>query len=593
MRKIKNNKTSPSDFIDGVSGEEVCDVFKNKYIGLYQKCKNNLIDNVVCKNNVDISLSCVNNRNVCKHLHGTNLIQIKNAVINLKGNNKEFNSSLTSNALKNGTDMLFLYLSFLFTVMISHGFSNDVFNTIIFNPILKNARKNRCDSDNYRAIALNSMFSKLLDYIVLDYFKEELCSSDFQFAYKSDFSTTLCTFLVKETIEYYINNNSNVFATFLDCSKAFDCVKHDKLFEILMNRGICPLIIRLLINLYINMRGVVKWNSHYSEEFEVYNGIKQGGVLSPTLFSLYIDELVKMVHGTKLGCYVGNLPSSSIFVYADDIVLLSPTHYGMRNLISICENFCYSSGLMFNPDKCVSMFFNKDSKDYNLNEFLINNCAIRFVDKFKHLGHEIKSNSATFLIESILSDIKSKTNGILNNFNFAAFDTKMKLFTSYCNSYYGSILCTIHQLDKVNTTWKVCLRKVLNLNPRTRSYLLPAISNSLNAKAEIEKRMLTFFIQGFNHCSYTIKSYFLNCLTEQCSTMFTNINILLRQNSIMYSNFLKFSRSRIKTIFKEKVESDWRTVFVKELLQVLENKMQVFQFDPGLIVSILKYVCTF
>ena len=88
----------------------------------------------------------------------------------------------------------------------------------IFNPILKSVKKNKCDSDNYRAIALNSMFSKLLDYIILDYFKRQLCSSDFQFAYKSNFSTTLCTFLVKETIEYYIDNNRNVFATFLDSS---------------------------------------------------------------------------------------------------------------------------------------------------------------------------------------------------------------------------------------------------------------------------------------------------------------------------------------------------------------------------------------
>ena len=85
---------------------------------------------------------------------------------------------------------------------------------------------------------------------------------------------------------------------------------------------------------------------------------------------------------------------------------------------------------------------------------------------------------------------------------------------------------------------KVCLRKILRLHPRTRSYLLPALCNSLNAKTEIEKRMLTFYIQGINHCSNNMKSYFFNCLTERCSTMFTNINILLRQNNILYSLFI-------------------------------------------------------
>ena len=85
------------------------------------------------------------------------------------------------------------------------------------------------------------------------------------------------------------------------------------------------------------MKGTVKWGSYYSDEFEVYNGIKQDGVLSPTLFfSLYLDELIKIIHGTNLECYVGNLPSS-IFIYADDIFLLTPTHNGMRKLIKICE----------------------------------------------------------------------------------------------------------------------------------------------------------------------------------------------------------------------------------------------------------------
>ena len=73
--------------------------------------------------------------------------------------------------------------------------------------------------------------------------------------------------------------------------------------------------------------------------------------------------------------------------------------------------------------------FGRDSNDYNLNEFLKNNYLIRFVNKFKNLGHGIKSNCTILLIESILSDVKCKNNGILNNFNFAVFNNKIKLFT--------------------------------------------------------------------------------------------------------------------------------------------------------------------
>ena len=113
---------------------------------------------------------------------------------------------------------------------------------------------------------------------------------------------------MKETVEYYINNESNVYATLLDCSKAFDKVKHDVLFKILVNANICPLILKLLINMYLQMKGKVCWNGEYSNIFSVFNGVKQGGVISPVLFSLYMDGLIKNVHNSKTGCFVGNKP---------------------------------------------------------------------------------------------------------------------------------------------------------------------------------------------------------------------------------------------------------------------------------------------
>ena len=248
------------DCIDGEYGENVCNVFRDKYSKLYQTDdKNSLIK--ISDENSNIMNRCILNDSKCKHLHSTSLNLIKKAVYKLKNNKKECQSILYSDAIKNGTDMLFLYISFLFTIMIRHGFSNDIFNTITFNPIIKNTRKSKNDSDNYRAVALNSLFSKLLDYVILEIFEDELTSSHFQFAYKNGFSTGLCTFITKETIEYYLNNGSNVYATFLDCSKAFDLVKHANLFRILIDKGICPLIIRLLSNMYVDMKGKVKWKS--------------------------------------------------------------------------------------------------------------------------------------------------------------------------------------------------------------------------------------------------------------------------------------------------------------------------------------------
>ena len=85
--------------------------------------------------------------------------------------------------------------------MLSYGISNETFNVVVLNPIIKDQRESKCDSCNYRAISLCSVFSKLLDYILLDYFKKELLSSDFQFTYKDNLSTLMGTYIVKETIE--------------------------------------------------------------------------------------------------------------------------------------------------------------------------------------------------------------------------------------------------------------------------------------------------------------------------------------------------------------------------------------------------------
>ena len=92
----------------------------------------------------------------------------------------------------------------------------------------------------------------------------------------------MCSIILKESIAHYINNGS----TMLDATKAFDRVKYFKLFMLLNERGLSPVIIRLTCHLVR-----ISWNGVYSSSFPVKNGVKQSAMISSVLLCCYIDKL--------------------------------------------------------------------------------------------------------------------------------------------------------------------------------------------------------------------------------------------------------------------------------------------------------------
>ena len=170
--------------------------------------------------------------------------------------------------------------------------------------LVKDKLGDKTSSSNYRAIAISSLLMKIFDWILLLLFGNNLSPSAYQFGFMKHASTTMCSWVVTETINYFTNRNSPVYCCLLDLTKAFDNVEFVSLFKKLL--GKIPLIfLRLLIYSYQHQSCIVQWKNSRSRQFSIKNGVRQGAVASPTFFSIYLDDLFVILNNSGLGCRIG------------------------------------------------------------------------------------------------------------------------------------------------------------------------------------------------------------------------------------------------------------------------------------------------
>ena len=153
--------------------------------------------------------------------------------------------------------------------------------------------------------------------------------------------------------------NKRLYVAAIDASKAFDKVNRDTLWCKLIDMNIKPSIISGLKNYYDCSTMLVSNNGEYSSIFRTTTGVKQGGVISPKLFAIYMDDLINDVEKLEHGISFGTI-KVDIVIYADDILLINQSRGGLRDQLNCVTNYGAKKEIKFNPNKTVYMVFNKN-----------------------------------------------------------------------------------------------------------------------------------------------------------------------------------------------------------------------------------------
>lgn len=234
--------------------------------------------------------------------------------------------------------------------------------TSTFIPLHKKGSSQKCD--NYRTIALISHPSKVMLRILLQRLRSFL---DWQIpqeqaGFVSGRGTREQISNVRQIIEKAREFAKPTYLCFLDYSKAFDCVSWQKLWRALSEMGTPQHLVLLLKHLYENSIATVRLEDKTSPTFSIQRGVRQGCILSPLLFNIYGEYIIrKALDGWEGGIRIGGREINNLR-YADDTTLITKDEQEMAELIERVEGVSLDYGLKLNRQKTKLMVIDRTNR---------------------------------------------------------------------------------------------------------------------------------------------------------------------------------------------------------------------------------------
>jgi hypothetical protein len=262
---------------------------------------------------------------------------------------------ITAEHLAHGLcDVLCEILADLYSLIFSHSIVPTIFKIGTIIPILKKPTLDADSVANYRPITISSVYSKIAELLV--YPEHKVHNS--QFGFQEGKGTSFVTCLLNDSIAYFKDRGSAVYLCSLDAEKCFDSIWHmGLLFKLI---GVLPDYVWLFIyKWYHSSYAMVRWDTTHSQMFKISKGMRQGSILSPCLFNIFLDDLMRKLGDADTGLRIFDEKINSC-AYADDVTLVSSTVTGLQTLIDTCVNYSIKWRFKFGAKKSKTIVIGKN-----------------------------------------------------------------------------------------------------------------------------------------------------------------------------------------------------------------------------------------
>ena len=254
-------------------------------------------------------------------------------------------------------------------------------------PIFKEGPK--LDPSNYRGITLISCIGKLflsiLNNRLIEFVKEKKLLSPSQLGFVTGNRCSDAHIIIYNLIKKKCHSqNSRIYSCFVDFKKAFDSVPRDLLLKKILDFGITGKVFNIIRHIYTTDRACMKLGQSRSDFFALSIGVRQGCILSPLLFNLFLSDLAKKFDARGDRLVLEELSVNALF-WADDLILLAETKEELDKLLKILEKYCQENHLMINTKKTKCMIFNKTGRLIPI-PFYLDGIKLEVVRQYKYLG---------------------------------------------------------------------------------------------------------------------------------------------------------------------------------------------------------------